>query len=94
MTRYEKVSVILMKLHHRLSPESPRLLLTKGKIDEAEKIIRRIKKTNNEEIAEDFRSKLEEISESIGGGQKDFGVSSIFKSAYMTYILFLLSITL
>ena len=76
----------------RLSPESPRLLLTKRKVDEAEKVLRTIKRINKEEVPDNFRQELESISNEIAS-EKNYGASSIFKSKRMMYILLLLGIS-
>ncbi len=77
---------------NRLSPESPRLLLTKGKVAEAEKIIRTIKRINGEEVPEDFTQQLQEISAEISG-EKRAGVFTLFSSRRMAIITFLFAIT-
>ncbi len=66
--------------HSRLSPESPRLLLTQGKVDKAEQIIRGIKKWNGEDPGENLREELEQISREISGEEKA-GIFSLFSSS-------------
>ena len=72
--------------HFRLTPESPRLLLTLGKVEEAEKVIRKIKKMNNDEISEDLHEELVGISKAISSPKKS-KVKSVMASKRLTFTL-------
>ena len=42
----------------RWTPESPRLRLTQGRVDEAEEIITKVMRANKREIPDDFRQDM------------------------------------
>ena len=76
-----------------LTPESPRLRLTQGRIDEAEKIIRTIKKVNREEIPPNFRQELEDISAEISE-DSNTGLRGLFSTWVMAKMTIVFSVTL
>ena len=45
----------------RWTPESPRLRLTQGRVEEAEEIIKRVMRSNKREIPDDFRQDIGSI---------------------------------
>ena len=76
-----------------LSPESPRLLLTKRKVDEAFKIVSKIHYYNGVDMNEkELRDELTKISQSVCE-EKVLGVISLFKSRRLALYTVLLSIT-
>ena len=77
---------LIASLLKRFTPESPRLLLTLGKVDEAEKVIRGIKKINREEIPEDLHEELVAISKAISSPKKS-KVKSVMSSRRLTFTL-------
>ena len=76
-----------------LTPESPRLLLTKKKVDEATKIVSQVHKYNGVKMNEkDLKDELAQISECVCE-EKVLGVISLFKSRRLALYTVLLSIT-
>ena len=75
-----------------LSPESPRLRLTQNRVQEADQIIRKIKKVNGDEIPEDLTDQLEEIAAEISH-EKAAGVMCLITSKKMAIITFLFCLT-
>ena len=84
--------ILLRVFFVRLTPESPRLLLTQGKVEKAGKIIRKIIKVNKKEIPDHFDTELKDIAKEISEEQT-FGVLTLFKTKRMSYYTFLMSIT-
>jgi hypothetical protein len=74
-----------------LTPESPRLLLTQGKVDKADKIIRNIIKVNKKEVPDHFDEELEDIAKVISE-EKTFGVLTLFKHKRMAFYTCLMCI--
>ncbi len=81
-----------MSAYVRISPESPRLLLTQGKVERAEGIIRHIKTVNKQKIPGDFRKELEKISSEISG-EEAAGILTLMSSMRMVNITVLFAIT-
>lgn len=75
-----------------LMPESPRLLLTKGRISDAKRVIEIIKKYNNEDVHPNLEHDLSEISKEIRG-EAGFGVQSLLSARYLMYLTMLLGVT-
>ena len=88
--KYPRQKIILNVF--RLTPESPRLLLTQGKVDKAEKIIRNIITTNGEKIPDNIEEQLQEIAEDISE-EKVYGVLSLFKHKRLAFYTCLMCIT-
>ena len=84
--------MIRLVFHLRLTPESPRLLLTQGKVNKAGNIIRRIIKTNKREVQDNFDKELEDIAKEISEEQM-FGILTLFKTKRMAYHTLLMCIT-
>ena len=49
------IMISLINDNLRWTPESPRLRLTQGRVDEAEKIITKVMRANKREIPDEFR---------------------------------------
>ena len=80
-------------MYSRLSPESPRLLLTQGKVDQAYDIVAKIKDINKEEVnEEELYNNLQSISEEMAKDEKA-GILNLFSSRKMIWIVFLFSMT-
>ena len=76
-----------------LSPESPRILLTQGKLEKAKEIVTQIKSINGEDFTEDkLESDLKVISEELTQ-QEQIGVIGLLKSRKMLRLIFLFCIT-
>ena len=77
-----------------LTPESPRLLLTKKKVDEAEEIIAKVQHYNGVKNVNrnELHKELTKISESVCE-EKVLGIISLFKSKRLALYTVLLSIT-
>jgi hypothetical protein len=67
--------------------------LTQNKVDEAEQIIRKIKKFNKEEIPGNLRPQLESIAKDISQ-EGSSGIRGLFATMRMATITLLFSITL
>ena len=50
---------LVIFLFVRWTPESPRLRLTQGRVDEAEKIITKVMRSNKKEIPDNFRQHID-----------------------------------
>ena len=81
-----------LAFHLRLTPESPRLLLTQGKVDKAGNIIHNIIKFNKKEVPDNLDKELEDINKEISEEQM-FGILTLFKTKRMAYHTFLMCIT-
>ena len=76
-----------------MAPESPRLLLTQGKVDRAYDIVRKIKLVNKEVVDEEkLAATLQEISYEMTKDEKA-GLINLFSSKKMIWIVFLFSMT-
>ena len=76
-----------------MAPESPRLLLTQGKVDRAYDIVRKIKLVNKEVVDEEkLAATLQEISYEMTKDEKA-GLINLFSSRKMIWIVFLFSMT-
>ena len=76
----------------RLTPESPRLLLTKGQVDRATTIIHRSRRINGkDETRQELHDELTAISEKIRE-EKVYGIVTLFKSTRLALYTGLLSI--
>ena len=78
-------------MSYRLTPESPRLLLTLGKVTEAEAVIRKIKHINMDEIPDDLHDQLVAISKVISSPKKS-KFKSVFKSRRLDFNLVMMSV--
>ena len=76
----------------RLTPESPRLLLTQGKVEKSSQIIRQIIRTNKKEAPENLDKELEDIAKQISEEQI-LGLLTLFKRKRMALFTVLMCIT-
>ena len=88
-----RLAIVMSIRTFRLIPESPRLLLTKGKVGRAEPIVRKIKEINGDRVEPALLNRqLNEISREMSTDSKA-GIMTIFASARMAGITCLFCIT-
>lgn len=76
-----------------LSPESPRILLSQGKLEKARKIVAQIKTVNGDEFSDEkLEADLKLISEDLAH-EEQIGVYGLVKSRKMLQLMFLFCIT-
>jgi len=76
------VPAIIMYLTYFIVPESPRWLVSQGRMEDAKEVLTKIAKTNESKVPEDIEEKLNSVIEE--NNEKAYGYVSLFKNWQLT----------